>query len=317
MARSHADILAQTYARTIGIAQGGGGLWFPAHVGVLRVLQEEEIPLHAITGASGGALVGAIASSWVDDHTGLLSKEGVDYMQRAVQSIRTFADLTHIIEGRTVLDLHRILEGGGASEYQEMMRRGPVIPFSAQVARHDPAGIRQAGFLEPESDDDMECVLQMASASAANHLMFKLDPVEIDGIEYSDDLSVATRSVHAGVQYLRNRFAGIHVIGTSLSFKDSTAAIRRFMDVLRPAYADCGDVRILPKDGHQAFDGADSLTNVKKGSVLPFMGQRYARSSADLASAKRIPIPVDDFIAAGYQAAKKQVGALLRLIPHE
>ena len=44
----------------IGIALGGGGARGLAHVGILKVLEEEGIPIHCITGASIGAVVGAM-----------------------------------------------------------------------------------------------------------------------------------------------------------------------------------------------------------------------------------------------------------------
>jgi len=44
----------------IGIALGGGGARGLAHAGVLKVLEEEKIPIHCITGASIGAVVGAM-----------------------------------------------------------------------------------------------------------------------------------------------------------------------------------------------------------------------------------------------------------------
>ena len=44
----------------IGIALGGGGARGLAHVGVLKVLEEERISLHYIAGTSIGAVVGAV-----------------------------------------------------------------------------------------------------------------------------------------------------------------------------------------------------------------------------------------------------------------
>ena len=44
---------------TIGVALGGGFARGIAHIGVLKVLEEEEIPVSAITGTSVGALIGA------------------------------------------------------------------------------------------------------------------------------------------------------------------------------------------------------------------------------------------------------------------
>jgi predicted acylesterase/phospholipase RssA len=44
--------------KRIGLALGGGGARGLAHIGVLRVLEKEEIPIDLIVGTSIGALVG-------------------------------------------------------------------------------------------------------------------------------------------------------------------------------------------------------------------------------------------------------------------
>jgi NTE family protein len=48
-----------THAPSIGIALGGGFARGIAHIGVLKVLEEEGIPIRAVTGTSVGALIGA------------------------------------------------------------------------------------------------------------------------------------------------------------------------------------------------------------------------------------------------------------------
>lgn len=47
----------------IGLALGGGFARGIAHIGVLKVLEEEHIPLHCIAGVSAGSLVGAAFAS--------------------------------------------------------------------------------------------------------------------------------------------------------------------------------------------------------------------------------------------------------------
>lgn len=44
----------------VGLVLGGGGARGAAHIGVLRVLERERIPIHAIAGTSIGAIVGAL-----------------------------------------------------------------------------------------------------------------------------------------------------------------------------------------------------------------------------------------------------------------
>ena len=50
---------ALSHPPAIGIALGGGFARGIAHVGVLKVLEEEGIPIHAVAGTSVGALIGA------------------------------------------------------------------------------------------------------------------------------------------------------------------------------------------------------------------------------------------------------------------
>jgi len=46
----------------IGLALGGGGARGLAHIGVLKALEEEKIPIDIIVGTSMGAVVGAVYS---------------------------------------------------------------------------------------------------------------------------------------------------------------------------------------------------------------------------------------------------------------
>ncbi|MFA5975968.1 MAG: patatin-like phospholipase family protein [Elusimicrobiota bacterium] len=49
----------------VGLALGGGGARGLAHIGVLKVLQEENIPINLIAGTSVGALIGALFASGI------------------------------------------------------------------------------------------------------------------------------------------------------------------------------------------------------------------------------------------------------------
>ena len=53
------DPIASAHTPSIGIALGGGFARGIAHIGVLKVLEEENIPVGAIAGTSVGALIGA------------------------------------------------------------------------------------------------------------------------------------------------------------------------------------------------------------------------------------------------------------------
>lgn len=53
------------FRNKIGLALGGGGARGLAHIGVLKVLEQEEIPISIIAGTSSGALIGAAYASGV------------------------------------------------------------------------------------------------------------------------------------------------------------------------------------------------------------------------------------------------------------
>jgi NTE family protein len=52
--------LAHAEGERIGLVLGGGGARGAAHIGVLKVLERERIPIHAITGTSVGSIVGGL-----------------------------------------------------------------------------------------------------------------------------------------------------------------------------------------------------------------------------------------------------------------
>jgi len=70
----------------IGVALGGGFARGIAHIGVLKVLEEEQIPIRAVTGTSVGALIGACYCSG-------LSCEELENVSRSVR-FTTFARWT-------------------------------------------------------------------------------------------------------------------------------------------------------------------------------------------------------------------------------
>ncbi len=53
---------------TIGLALGGGGARGAAHIGVLRVLHDEHIPIDHMAGTSAGAIIGSMYSATLDIH---------------------------------------------------------------------------------------------------------------------------------------------------------------------------------------------------------------------------------------------------------
>jgi NTE family protein len=75
----------------IGLALGGGGARGLAHIGVLRVLDEESVPIDLIVGTSAGALVGGAYASGISP--GELERKADEYLnspQFQSSAIRAF-----------------------------------------------------------------------------------------------------------------------------------------------------------------------------------------------------------------------------------
>src|ERR1051326_714094 len=49
----------------VGVALGGGGARGLAHIGVLKALEEEDVPVNAIAGTSVGALIGSLYAAGI------------------------------------------------------------------------------------------------------------------------------------------------------------------------------------------------------------------------------------------------------------
>lgn len=101
------EILSQTHRPAIGIALGGGFARGIAHIGVLKVLEEEGIPIRVVAGTSVGALIGASYCSG-------LSPEELETVARSVR-FTTFARWTLSRYGfasndRMTIFLNRILK---------------------------------------------------------------------------------------------------------------------------------------------------------------------------------------------------------------
>jgi NTE family protein len=76
----------------IGLALGGGGARGGIHIGVLKVLEEHQIPVHCIAGTSIGALLGGLYSLTLDARA--VEKRLFDYLKSEVFGEARFSFLS-------------------------------------------------------------------------------------------------------------------------------------------------------------------------------------------------------------------------------
>ena len=131
----------------IGVALGGGFARGIAHVGVLKVLEEEGIPVHCIAGTSVGALIGAAYCSGlsVEELVEVAYKVRFTSFARWTVSRMGFASndrmvsfLTRMLKAKTFEEL-RVPLGVVATEFStgegEVFQRGSLIgPVRASCA---------------------------------------------------------------------------------------------------------------------------------------------------------------------------------------
>ena len=75
------------YSQKVGLVLSGGGALGLAHVGVIKALEENNIPIDYITGTSAGAMIGSMYSAGIspqqmeylffDDKFELISNGGI------------------------------------------------------------------------------------------------------------------------------------------------------------------------------------------------------------------------------------------------
>lgn len=101
--------------RKVGLALGGGAARGLAHIGVLHVLQEEQIPIDMIAGSSAGAAIGAIYAQGKD--ASLIKNLALKLLDwRRLVSLADFGfSRTGFVRGRKVGELLKSIMGGNIS----------------------------------------------------------------------------------------------------------------------------------------------------------------------------------------------------------
>jgi len=116
------------YKPTIGLALSSGGARGLAHVGVLEVLEEEGIEVHAIAGSSMGAYIGAL---WAAGFSGKQLEELASEMQDNRKMWKLADPLIPPLKGlfRGEKAKHHLERSIGSLKIEDLARRLMIITF--------------------------------------------------------------------------------------------------------------------------------------------------------------------------------------------
>jgi NTE family protein len=106
--------------RKIGLALGGGSARGMAHIGVLEILDKENIPIDLVTGTSAGALIGAMYASGM---SGVQIRElmlGFDWRRRSHLVDLALPRTGFIAGDKLVRELQKIM--GGDIKFSELKK---------------------------------------------------------------------------------------------------------------------------------------------------------------------------------------------------
>jgi NTE family protein len=275
-------------APTIGLALGGGFARGIAHIGVLKVLEKEDIPVRVVTGTSVGALIGAAYCS------GLCCEE----LEKIAHSVRftTFARWTLSRYGlasndRMVSFLERTLKVRTFEELQ--------IPLGVSATDFN-TGEGVVFHSGP--------IIDPIRASCAYPGMFL--PVEIRGRYLVDGMLSHPVPTHPLRDMGADRVLAVHLKGTW----SKGGAPRHLFDVIGQSFAiaqdamssiwrDAADLVIEPDVGGFAYDDfkrADELMHVGEVAMreaLPAVRKWLETPAEESVSMKMVtrpaPMPAD------------------------
>jgi NTE family protein len=267
----------------IGVALGGGFARGIAHIGVLKVLEEEGIPIRVITGTSVGALIGASYCSG-------LSSEELEEVARSVR-MSTFARWTlsrfgFATNDRMITFLTRTLK---CKTFEEM--RIPLGVTATDFNTGEGVVFHSGSIIEP------------VRASCAYPGMFL--PINIRGRYLVDGMlshPVPTRPLR---EMGADRVLAVHLKGTW----STGGAPRHLFDVIGQSFAiaqdamatvwrSAADLVIEPDVAGFAYDDfkrASDLIRVGElamRAALPEVRKWFETPSQETAAAaERVPIP--------------------------
>jgi NTE family protein len=240
-------------APRIGLALGGGFARGIAHVGILRVLEREKIPLHCITGVSAGAIVAAAYASGAttDEITAVGSAMHFGDVARWSLSKLGFAG-----SDRMVAFMARLLK---QMQFEDM--RIPLGIVATDLRAGKPVWFRDRGEVTPA-----------IRASCSYPGLYR--PFELDGRMYVDGAITVEVPAH-----LARLMGATHVIAACIPNQDETFAPHNMFQVVsrcfqilmsfnEEGWRKDSDLVLMPDVGTIPWDGFDNAMHMIEAGEL-------------------------------------------------
>jgi NTE family protein len=231
----------------IGLALGGGFARGIAHVGILRVLERENIPLHCITGVSAGAIVAAAYAS------GATTDEIA-----AVGSAMRFGDVAR-------WSLSKLGFAGSDRMIAFMGRLLKQVRFEDMVI---PLGVVATDLRsgKPVSFRDRGQVIPAIRASCSYPGLYR--PFELNGRKYVDGAITVEVPSH-----LARLLGATHVIGATIPSQDEafepqnmfqvvSRCFQILMSVNEEVWRKHSDMVLIPDVGSIPWDGFENAMHM-------------------------------------------------------
>lgn len=265
-------------APRIGLALGGGFARGIAHVGILRVLEREKIPLHCITGVSAGAIVAAAYASGAttDEIAAVGSAMRFGDVARWSISRLGFAG-----SERMIAFLRRLLK---RLRFEEMLI--PLGVLATDLRSGKPVSFRDKGEVTPA-----------IRASCSYPGLYR--PFEIDGRTYVD--GAITIEVPSD---LARQMGATHVIAACIPNQDETFEPQNMLQVVsrcfqimmstnEDGWRGLSDVVVVPDVAAIPWDGFENAMNMIEAGeraaerALPAIREWLGNGKAEVANVPR------------------------------
>lgn len=123
------------HPRHVGLALGGGAARGMAHVGVMEVLVEHNIPIHMVAGSSAGALVGALFAAGISPRRMHALAEEIHWRHISSLSLlpQSLSEWPAMLKGvpMGILDLDRMIDWLDGVMGTKMTFERLTLPFAA------------------------------------------------------------------------------------------------------------------------------------------------------------------------------------------